>query len=242
MRPALRDTASERVQTRGTQTASGQLDRRSKRTRRALRDALAAEIEEAGDLSQVTVTAVSDRAGVTRRTFYSHFKDIPDLVNAIEDETVADLRPLVEHLACSSLDQLENAISHFRPCPGSVEILTYFTERPYLRPLLGEGGDPAFSQRVKRMARETVQDRALDGLDVRAIPFFDYYLTFAISAEVGVLERWLATGMEESVPAMARLMTALMFVRPGDLYGKSLEFDVNAICLDMLDMKETDHD
>ena len=55
-------------------------DRRSVRTRRALRLALAQEISATGDLSRVTVTAVTERAGVTRRTFYSHFKDIPDLV------------------------------------------------------------------------------------------------------------------------------------------------------------------
>ncbi len=74
MRPALREL-----------DAAQSTDRRSVRTRSALRDALAAEIEETGDLSQVTVTAVSDRAGVTRRTFYSHYRDIADLVCQIED-------------------------------------------------------------------------------------------------------------------------------------------------------------
>ena len=56
-------------------------DRRTRRTRLALRDALAEEIAATGDLSRVTVTAVTGRAGVTRRTFYSHYKDITDLVN-----------------------------------------------------------------------------------------------------------------------------------------------------------------
>lgn len=64
-------------------------DRRTRRTRLALRDALAEEISATGDLSRVTVTAVTNRAGVTRRTFYSHYKDIPDLMNCIEKETVA---------------------------------------------------------------------------------------------------------------------------------------------------------
>ena len=66
-------------------------DRRSVRTRRALRQALAEEICSTGDLSRVTVTAVTERAGVTRRTFYSHFRDIPDLVRQIEDETLEEL-------------------------------------------------------------------------------------------------------------------------------------------------------
>ena len=93
-------------------------DRRSVRTRRALRDALAAEIEATGDLTQVTVTAVTDRASVTRRTFYSHFKDINDLVGQIEAETIRDLKGLVGNISAVNLDILQDALDGFAPCPG----------------------------------------------------------------------------------------------------------------------------
>ena len=93
------------------------------------------------------------------------------------------------------------------------------------------------------MVRETVASRALEGIDLLAIgAFFDYYLTFAISAEVGVLVRWLTGGMRESSEAMARVMTALMFVRPGDLYGKKIEFDIPSLGLALLTMRENDDD
>ena len=69
----------------------------------------------------------------------------------------------------------------------------------YLRPLLGNGGDPAFQDKLKHLVHEVIAQRALHDLDPRALgPFFDYYLTFAISAEVGVLIRWLIGGMRES--------------------------------------------
>ena len=85
-------------------------DRRSVRTRRALRQALAEEICSTGDLSRVTVTAVTERAGVTRRTFYSHFRDIPDLVNQIEEETLSELRAPLARLAACHLDDLRAAL------------------------------------------------------------------------------------------------------------------------------------
>lgn len=104
------------------QTAERQLslvgagqDRRTVRTRQALRDALARQIEETGDLSRVTVKAVADTAGVTRRTFYSHFKDINDLVGQIEEETVSEVGCLVRRLARTNLDELQDAISNFEP-------------------------------------------------------------------------------------------------------------------------------
>lgn len=219
-------------------------DRRAVRTRRALRDALAAEIVAAGDLSQVTVTAVTDRAGVTRRTFYSHFRDIPDLVNQTEDETVAELRPLVAQLSQVTLKELSTSLNDCDPCPGSEEILQFFKDRAsYLPALLGEGGDPAFVEKIKSMVHDTVKDRALQGIDSQVIgSLFDYYLTFAISAEVGVLVRWLTTGMHESVATMSRIMTGLMFVRPGDLYGTTVDFNVAAFGLTLLGLEEEDND
>lgn len=218
-------------------------DRRTRRTRLALRDALAEEITATGDLSRVTVTAVTGRAGVTRRTFYSHYKDISDLVNCIEKETIAALRPLVAQLSSVHLDELSDAINHQEPCPGSQEILSYVKEcGSYLRPLLGKGGDPAFSQRLRAMVHEVVAGRALDGIDLRAVgAFFDYYLTFAISAEVGVLLRWLEGGMHESVRTMARIMTALMFVRPGDLYDSPIELDLPGFALAVMLPDEEDN-
>lgn len=206
------------------------VDPRTVRSRLALRDALAAEVSEVGDLSRVTVTAVANRAGLTRRTFYSHFHDIPDLVAQTEAEALADMRTLVEAITAVHLDDLNECVSAGEPCPGSVELLDWFrTNGCYLTAMLGPGGDPAFMEKVKAMVHDAVAGRALDGIDVRALgAFFDYYLTFAISAEVGVLLRWLAGGMQESSRVMAQLMTALMFVRPGDLYGNPIDLDIPA--------------
>ena len=202
-------------------------DRRSLRTRRALREALAAEIAAMGELGNVTVTGLCARADITRRTFYFHYKDIPDLVDAVEQEALEALAPLVAGIARTNLDELEEAISSFRPCPGSVELISWFeTEGADLGALLGEGGDPAFAEKIKAMVREVVERRALEGFSSLAFPLFDYYLTYAISAEVGVIARWLTTGMRESAEEMGCIMTALMFVRPGDLYGRHLSFDL----------------
>ena len=208
------------------------VDRRTARTRKALRDALATEILAVGDLSQVTVTAVADRAGITRRTFYSHYRDIPALVRSIEDEAVCDLCRLVKGISVVTLDQLEVALGAFNPCPGSEEVLDYLKQDSTLfGALLGEGGDPAFAERLKAMVREVVQVRASEGFKLfEDVPLagavFDYYLTFVISAEVGVVVRWLTTGAREPVAVMARMMTALLFVRPGDLYGRPIDFDI----------------
>ena len=212
------------------------LDRRTQRSREQLRSALAAEIAATGDLSRVTVTAVAERAGLTRRTFYSHFHDIPELVETIERDALVDIRRLVGAIAASHLDELTASLDSLDPAPGSVELLCYVRDNAtYLSALLGPGGDPAFVEKIKRVCADAVCSRALDGIDARALgPFFDYYLAFAVSAECGVLLRWLEGGARENVDTMARIMTALMFVRPGDLYGKPVEFNVPAYALALM--------
>lgn len=224
-----------------TPVAPPRLDRRSLRSRARLRDALAAEIQATGDLSRVTVTAVTERAGLTRRTFYSHFHDIPDLVAAVEADALADIRSLVERIAASHLDGLTAALERLKPAPGAVELLCYFRDNAaHLTALLGEGGDPAFVEKIKDVCVDAVCGRALDGIDARAVgPFFDYYLTFAVSAEAGVLTRWLTGGMRESVQTMALMMTALTFVRPGDLYGKTIDLNVPAYALALMGSTES---
>lgn len=205
-------------------------DRRSLRTRRALRDALAEEILATGDLSQVTVTNVTQRADVTRRTFYSHYRDIPELVGSIELEILSELVPFAQQISQVTLAELECALRAFEPCPHSEGLLAYFRENGRLfSALLGEGGDPAFVEKLKQMVRAVVEARALDGFESEMMLGFDYYLTFVISAEVGVLVRWLTTGMRESDGMMARIMTALLFVRPGDLYGRPIDFDIASL-------------
>ena len=67
-----------------------QTDRRIRRTRRALQDALVALIVERG-YQRTTVQDVLDRADVGRSTFYAHFRDKDALFASCFDDLRADL-------------------------------------------------------------------------------------------------------------------------------------------------------
>jgi AcrR family transcriptional regulator len=66
-------------------------DRRVRRTRKLLRDALVALVAERG-YERVTVQDVLDRADVGRSTFYAHFTDKEALFASCFDDLRADLR------------------------------------------------------------------------------------------------------------------------------------------------------
>ena len=70
------------------------VDRRTRRTRRALQDALL-NLAEEKDLESVTVQEITDRADINRATFYQHYRDKDDLISSaldalFEEVTAAD--------------------------------------------------------------------------------------------------------------------------------------------------------
>lgn len=47
-------------------------------------------------------------------------------------------------------------------------------------------------------------------------PFVQYYVAFYASAYLGVITRWVETGMRESSRDMALIAMKLFFIKPGD--------------------------
>ena len=90
-------------------------DRRSLRSQRALRQALASELAESGDLSRINVASLTERAGLTRRTFYLHYRDIPDFINQIEDGLLAEIRERIELITAAQLPDLYHNVDELEP-------------------------------------------------------------------------------------------------------------------------------
>ena len=203
-------------------------DKRSIRSQHLLRDALAEELKSGVELSHVTVAALTQRAGLTRRTFYSHYSEIAEFIQAIEDDIIGHLRQLFSNISTRTLVEVYESINKHEPCPGSVELLTYCKENAsLLAPLMGAAGDPRFTRRIHELSCAVLHDRMLDGLTIPALePFFDYYLISFVSAETGIVRSWLANGCKESPEMLARLMTVIAFIRPGDLYGEPIDINV----------------
>ncbi len=221
-----------------TASTACKADKRSRRSQQMLRRAFAEELAGGEDLSHITVAALADRAGLTRRTFYTHYRDIPDFVEQLEEALLGDIRDLVARVGATSLPELYESIDELEPCPGSVELLAYFKENHELiGALLGPGGDPAFMAKLVELCRAEIAGRMKTGIVPAALgPFFDYYLSYVVAAEAGIVRRWFETGLKESPRTMACIMTMVAFVRPGDLYGKPIDINVPAYGLKLMNL------
>lgn len=88
--------------TRG-ENGAGRVDRRVRRSRRAIIEAFERLIEST-ELDDITVSAVAREADVDRKTFYQHFGTIDGLLDAIADEAVSKILDEVEHETRDSAD------------------------------------------------------------------------------------------------------------------------------------------
>src|SRR5215216_3293549 len=81
------------------------LDRRTRRTRRALQDALLSLAEEE-DFESITVQEITDRADINRATFYQHYRDKDALISSaldtlFEEVTAEDRAFTDQHMTLS---------------------------------------------------------------------------------------------------------------------------------------------
>lgn len=164
-------------------------DRRVRRTRRAVQQALTELILEKG-YETVTVTDLINRANVGRSTFYAHFTDKQDVLFSNLDE-LSDLL----HLAPASRPGVLFAFS--------LPMFEHLQEqRRLVRALLGRRGGGVVMARGEQIMAAVVRDELLAGLPSGSTPpaSLDLMITCVVGAFMALLRKW-ADGELTATPA-----------------------------------------
>lgn len=77
------------------------LDRRILRSKKAIRDAFFSELQKK-EFAKITITDISNAAGINRKTFYSYYDGVEALLEEIETELINKFRPLFATLDLKS--------------------------------------------------------------------------------------------------------------------------------------------
>ena len=105
-----------------------------------------------------------------------------------------------------------------KPLPILVDLFDYLRgEGDFLCAVMGPGGDVRFERRLRERVCTTLRDSVLHKRYRESQDsFVDYYVVFYASAYLGVVERWLETGMRQDSEHMARIAQRLLFIKPGE--------------------------
>ncbi|TCP39057.1 TetR family transcriptional regulator [Tamaricihabitans halophyticus] len=170
-------------------------DRRTRRTKRLLKDALVQLVLEGG-YEGVTVEDITEHADISRATFYKYYKDKPTLLEAIVSDILDELR---DRLAPLSLESSRG----FTGKPVLELFRHGLEERDAYRMILrGEGNGSAlrtFIERRVASATNVFTARAAHfGVDVRIDP---HVLARAwVGEQLTVLQWWLESDPPPMTP------------------------------------------
>lgn len=200
---------------------SKSLDRRARRTRAALANALMGLLREK-PISSITVKEITERADVNRATFYAHYHDVYDMVTQIRTEATS--------LLDTTIAQHANEIKQGEFEPMLLEVFTYIEENQDLFFAFFEGnvgGADEIAQAFRDGFTAVLNVLAEDDEELRAIlqanavdlsgtweqgtsevselASHQYRFAFVAGGLAVMIKSWISRSNRESTQAMAHL-------------------------------------
>ncbi len=191
--------------------ATGKDDRRVRYTKKMLKESLIRLLQEKS-IDKVTVRELCQIADLNRSTFYAHYADQYDLLAQLEGELLDEI---TAYLAKYNLKGGAATTAQLMK-----RIFDYIVANADLcKVLLGENGSPVFQKSIMaHVLRQSVhqwedEERADEEM-------VEYVAIFGVSGSIGIVQKWLQTGMQKSPDEMAELMLTLVYHGMAAYLGK----------------------
>ncbi|MGW9102705.1 TetR/AcrR family transcriptional regulator C-terminal domain-containing protein [Priestia megaterium] len=190
------------------------LDPRIRRTNKYLRDALVELLKEK-DVTSITIQQITEKADLTRGTFYLHYQDKQDFLvqsmNEILEDLIEQVKPTKSNQVSSDLDEKEESVSFLRLFEFIHEHADYF------KVMLSDRGLPQFRSYMAEIVKNRVYGELISSIGEAEneldIPK-DILISYITSAHIGVICSWLESDMKFSPEFMANKLTSLTLLGP----------------------------
>lgn len=156
-------------------------DRRIRKTKKALREALARLLTEK-EIHSITVQELSDAADIHRGTFYAHYKDIYDLFNQIEDSVISELTELMGSDEDYTYEGLYTALVNY--IFDNAELCKAFFKR----------GNYSFQRRIAIWLEDAyIKSWENEKPNLKRNERMNYLAAYHIQGLISIIGRWVET-------------------------------------------------
>ena len=177
-------------------------DRRVRKTKTRLRQALTGLMAQK-DIKDITVKEITERADVNRGTFYSHYRDIYDMIAQVEDALFEELGEVMD--AYTTADLRADLV------PILEDVFTFVRDNAdFCGALLSSRTDSALFQRLYTVVYGKCLEEWGELYGLKEDPLRDYYLNFMVSGVVGLIQVWVSEGLRHTPREMATLAEGLI--------------------------------
>ena len=177
-------------------------DRRVRKTKARLRQALTGLMAQK-DIKDITVKEITERADVNRGTFYSHYRDIYDMIAQVEDSLFEELGEVLD--AYTTADLRAGLV------PILEDVFTFVRDNAdFCGALISGRTDSALYQRLYTVVYTKCLEEWGELYGLKEDPLRDYYLNFMVSGVVGLIQVWVSEGLRHTPREMAALAEGLI--------------------------------
>jgi len=172
-------------------------NRKSRYSKMVIRESLM-ELMKTRSILSVTVKDICDLADLSRSTFYDHYKDQYDLLNQIEDETLAYFEDM--------LFRYKDKQSKKDTYEMLEEMLTYIANNgDTIQVLLSENGDISFQKKLLYhfVMHNQIIKYFSEKQNDETMP---YYSVFLVHGAIGLIQHWLKENTAMPVPQLAKML------------------------------------
>lgn len=177
------------------------IDRRSRRTRQALHQALIRLIVERG-YDDITVAEIADAADTGRSTFYAHFTDKDDLLRSAGGYLKQEL--IKEHAAAANSGSAEDRILGF----SSFMTAHLYEQRQIFHALMRGQGGRIFLDLVRDVLCDIVRKELAAGARGDALQR-EVTVQFVVGGYIAVVTSWLQAGPKHDPSAVEAAFRAV---------------------------------
>ncbi len=180
-----------------------QIDRRIRRTKKLLEDALV-ELTLEKEYKEITIQEITDRADIGYRTFFRHYSDKNDLLKDVLNKTMLELRELI---APPRVELFMNTEINISKLVDYAVIFRHVEEHADLyRVLLNS--DRSFVESIMAFAVQEIAADFNPKIEME-IPF-DIIANHMVAATFAIVRWWIEEGMTIPAEKMGQYSTRLI--------------------------------
>ena len=176
------------------ETANRKSDLRVIKTKRAIHTAFAELLTEK-DMDDITVTDISNRATINRKTFYNNYRGVYELVDELENEIVRTF-----DAAMREIDFVENPYAVFVKLTDIIN-----SDMDFYGALLRSSRNAGLIHKIRMTLQSKAQERFESRFDVPP-ERLSVMLDYAVSGMVAVYQSWFNSERRQSIEEISGIV------------------------------------
>ena len=169
------------------------------------------------DINKIRIVEITDLAGYNRGGFYSYYKNIYEMFDAIEREIMLEIKEISHLIQSFILDETYNQDKL------AVIINNYKKNEKYLKVLFTKSDNPRFMMRIKKMLKDNLIKEAKKAGSTKEN--IEYYIEYYVSGMLNLLIYWFVNGSKLAVDEFSKLVIELTGLQSTQIlkhiYGKA---------------------